>query len=66
MPNISQPERAGNSNIEDGLLTAYLNGAGYALAQIDRALDRCAARPTTTAASSTATTKPCMRCWVTA
>jgi len=32
-------DRSGNSNIEPGLLTAYLNGAGYTVAQIGRALD---------------------------
>ncbi|NMG16918.1 type I restriction endonuclease subunit R [Aromatoleum bremense] len=32
-------DRAGNSNIEEGLLTAWLSGAGYAPAQISRALD---------------------------
>jgi hypothetical protein len=32
-------DRAGNSNIDEGLLTAYLSGAGYTAAQISRALD---------------------------
>jgi len=32
-------DRTGNSNIEDGLLTAWLGGAGYSQAQIGRALD---------------------------
>lgn len=32
-------DRAGNSNIDETLLTAYLGGAGYAPAQISRALD---------------------------
>jgi type I restriction enzyme R subunit len=32
-------ERTGNSNIDDGLLSEYLSGAGYAPAQIGRALD---------------------------
>jgi type I restriction enzyme, R subunit len=32
-------DRAGNSNIDEGLLTAHLGGAGYAPAQISRALD---------------------------
>ncbi len=32
-------DRANNSNIEDGLLTAYLGSAGYSPAQIGRALD---------------------------
>jgi type I restriction enzyme R subunit len=32
-------DRAGNSNIDDGLLTSYLSGAGYTAAQISRALD---------------------------
>ncbi|RRR67076.1 MAG: HsdR family type I site-specific deoxyribonuclease [Candidatus Viridilinea halotolerans] len=33
-------DRAGNSNIEDGLLTAYLSGRGYSSAQISAALYR--------------------------
>jgi type I restriction enzyme R subunit len=32
-------DRAGNSNIEEGLLTIYLTEAGYSPAQIGRALD---------------------------
>jgi len=32
-------DRTGNSNIEEGLLTAWLGGAGYSPAQIGRALD---------------------------
>ncbi len=32
-------DRAGNSNIDDGLLSKYLSGAGYSQAQIGRALD---------------------------
>ncbi len=32
-------DRAGTSNIDEGLLTAYLSGAGYSPAQIGRALD---------------------------
>jgi len=32
-------ERAGNSNVEEGLLADYLTGAGYSPAQISRALD---------------------------
>lgn len=32
-------DRTGNSNIEGGLLTAWLGGAGYSPAQIGRALD---------------------------
>jgi type I restriction enzyme R subunit len=32
-------DRAGNSNIDEGLLTSYLSGAGYTAAQISRALD---------------------------
>lgn len=44
-------EREGNSNIEEGLLTAYLTEAGYAPEQISRALDalrREAANPSRT------------------
>ena len=33
-------DRTGNSNIEEGLLTAWLGDAGYSQAQIGRALDR--------------------------
>ncbi|MDD5321814.1 MAG: HsdR family type I site-specific deoxyribonuclease [Methylococcales bacterium] len=33
-------DRQNNSNIEEGLLTAYLNRSGYSPAQISRALDR--------------------------
>ena len=33
-------DRDGNSNIEQGLLTAYLSKSGYSAAQISRALDR--------------------------
>lgn len=33
-------EREGNSNIEEGLLTAYLTEAGYTTEQISRALDK--------------------------
>lgn len=33
-------DRANNSNIEDGLLTTYLNKSGYSQGQISRALDR--------------------------
>jgi type I restriction enzyme R subunit len=33
-------ERQNNSNIEEALLTAYLNRSGYSPAQISRALDR--------------------------
>ena len=33
-------ERAANSNIDEPLLTAYLGGAGYVPAQINRALAR--------------------------
>jgi type I restriction enzyme R subunit len=32
-------DRAGNSNIEESLLSAYLSGAGYGPTQIGRALD---------------------------
>jgi type I restriction enzyme R subunit len=32
-------DRAGNSNIDEGLLTSHLSGAGYTAAQIGRALD---------------------------
>jgi type I restriction enzyme, R subunit len=32
-------DRAGNSHIEDGLLTDYLSSAGYSTAQIGRALN---------------------------
>ena len=32
-------DRAGNTNIEEGLLTGHLTGAGYSAAQISRALD---------------------------
>jgi type I restriction enzyme R subunit len=33
-------DRPNNSNIEEGLLTAYLNKSGYSAAQISRTLDR--------------------------
>ena len=33
-------DRPNNSNIEEGLLTAYLEKSGYSAAQISRALDR--------------------------
>jgi type I restriction enzyme R subunit len=33
-------DRLNNSNIEEGLLTSYLNKSGYSSAQLSRALDR--------------------------
>jgi type I restriction enzyme R subunit len=33
-------DRPNNSNIEEGLLTAYLSKSGYSAAQISRALDQ--------------------------
>jgi type I restriction enzyme, R subunit len=46
-------DRNGNSNIEEGLLTAYLTGSGYTLAQISRAIY---------ALASTATIRPSTTC----
>jgi type I restriction enzyme R subunit len=37
-PERATQNRAGNSNVEEGLLTAYLAQVGYTLEQISRAL----------------------------
>jgi hypothetical protein len=58
-------DRDDNSNIEEGLLTAYLTRNGYSPAQISSAIFDSASRPTTTAAASTAITKPSTICCAT-
>ena len=60
-------DRDGNSNIEEGLLTAYLTETGYTPAQISQGPLRAPHRGrTTTAAASTATTRPSTACCATA
>ena len=59
-------DRAGNSNIEEGLLTAYLGKVGYSPAQISAAIYKLRVKQTTIIARSTAITKPCMACCATA
>ncbi len=55
-------DREGNSNIEEELLTAWLTKRGYTPAQISVALHRLRTEATTTAAGSTATTRPSTTC----
>ena len=60
-------DRDGNSNIEEGLLTAYLTKSGYS-AGADQPWPStcCAPRRTTTTAASTGTTRPSTACCATA
>ena len=60
-------DRDGNSNIEEGLLSAWLTKNGYTpAADQRRACTSCAPRPITTTARSTATTRPSTTCSATA
>ena len=60
-------DRAGNSNIEEGLLTAYLTKARlHAGADQPAPSTSCAPRRTTTTAASTTTTRPSTACCATA
>jgi hypothetical protein len=59
-------DRDGNSNVEEGLLAAWLTGRGYSQAQIAVALHSCGPRPTTTTAASTTTTRRSTACCATA
>ena len=60
-------DRDGNSNIEEGLLTAYLTQARlHARRRSAAPSTSCAPRRTTTTAASTATTRPSTACCATA
>lgn len=50
-------DRDGNSNIEEGLLTAYLTRCGYTAAQISKTIYELRTARTTTAGDSMATTR---------
>jgi type I restriction enzyme, R subunit len=59
-------DRDGNSNIEEGLLTAYLARSSYTPAQISSAIYKLHTEADNHSASSMGTTKPFTACCATA
>ena len=59
-------DRDGNSNIEEGLLTAYLTRSGYHQTQISSAVYKLRTEADIIAAPCTGTTRPFTACFATA